>query len=1553
MAVKATSTTDPRKEQQHDSNLKRGSNKVEPPNDHDITEEVDAYIKHLQTSYSSDIMSAARINYLSKIYRDQLEAKLPGISAEEQVNDISLREEAGRIAKTMTEHDLGKAYEEAGLPGRTFEDREILRKYRNGDLKRPSALEIAKANKYHKRSTIPFAPMKDGGSGKTGSTSTTNSPEDNDLAFYDSSSPLPFAFDPLEDSNTNQREDNDANNNDANNNDAKRTSRNGSDDERSAEVEDNENNSTTEEEYDNHNNFNNDFLPSLLSCLLLHQNHRGESSDYNSFLSSSVNMRKYLNVEKLLPDITDETRNKSLVSRTMEANDMTTPLDGRYNVVLVSYDKLGEEEKSAAVLYPTYSGAPLSEENGSKYKAIPPSPETLLKGLEWLCNPQSPVAATNKERMERLLDKPWTDVSEDPGNKFILELSQMYVERLYQLAPTNQTWESLREFIDDRDWTGDHDVWGGQKQAFLEETDRIQDDHEKWTTLRNYVCCNMAWMTGLIILPADSLHRSATADCILRGHPPPEADDVLRNKVQEYWRNIVPDEGLLVDRKQKGSGQKKKKESKIILTCIVPEKIDSSFMLKMRGISAMAQDKGEHGSEHTMIHMLNAVGEHVSEKLEHRYLIWNGDKTHGLSRVLRMLSEPDRKEEFMTILVEDGLCHDRSEAVNICHNIEEQVKRDDAKRRRVESTWNDNKETSGLSVSNLAEIYVRFWTKKFIKTVYESVNHFVKNHRTIVDIDDEVGLGDIAKMTESEFSNIFRRKINDEEDYNWTINPYSMKDKGTTNSSLWNGTVTKPFLMYGTRGYPNVGTGSSDPFDSSVVKIPTEKGDEIFRHQLVDFVWLLFLSNLSPVCHGSLVKYFSDAPCSNRLKQRGSSKGGRARARVNVRCLTLTISHAAQAGKALYNVSYFGSSKQSQTKPDKMGKICQDVLFLISAVTHTCPTFCDLGQNPDPPRWATPVPSDPTIPRLLSILRKRNWKIGNRISENYVCLVTFAFCLYMHDHSNDVMEPTRRSTNAKKCQKLVCASLARDCGKAEVPSTKSIGMWSSDGTRNLDMTPNSSEIPHFGILPEPHPRLETIIQVLRKTHECSGRGTQRISEFISDCLDRDKIWFAIQDKADQAVNAQKKRATDKANSTGNTQQKDGVAGMVGGDAVEDGEGEQIEQTGRMSAGLILREEEDQTQGAVGRDEDEIEKSTEGRDEDKIEKSAEGRDKKSRKRRNSSRSPAKKSKKRRKHHVAAILKLEEDVMNHKVVKDLVEDNPDCAELTGGDLKEYIHTNMNNEEEWKWIMAETVQTFVENKRADNKQKKEADADMTHVLTDDISETSASDRPRNEFIEYEAGVSGSYASPDENEQGPNSYEDDSFIDNDTVLDGSGYDADKHNAQPLGAPRGKTLTESPSRGKVFNPDHANNGSSSSGEAEEEYSTLRVLGRGKLPRGKQLSPTAHHSSRSSGEMEEEENTSHDGGTTKEDNSKDERRSSSPNGEEPGKSASSSDNEVDTKDTSSNVEEDTSNVQWAAENADTASQGSISPDFGLVEALERTNPNGLYQGQGEENYGFW
>ncbi len=258
------------------------------------------------------------------------------------------------------------------------------------------------------------------------------------------------------------------------------------------------------------------------------------------------------------------------------------------------------------------------------------------------------------------------------------------------------------------------------------------------------------------------------------------------------------------------------------------------------------------------------------------------------------------------------------------------------------------------------------------------------------------------------------------------------------------------------------------------------------------------------------------------------------------------------------------------------------------------------------------------------------------------------------------------------------------------------------------------------------------------------------------------------------------------------------------------------------------------------------------------------------------------------------------------------------------------------------------------------------MSGVYTDDISEASA---PRSKYIHYDAAVSGR-ASPDESEEGLNS-DDNAFIDDSTDLDGSGYDANKRNA-----PRGKTLPESPSqgkklstidRGKVLTHDHGNNASSSDGE-DVLLRALRPwidprLGRGKLRQGKQLTPTA--------------NTGNAGGTTKEDNSKNESRSSSPNGEEPGKSASSSgdgdeevdtmdtssnvedgkepgksasssDNEVDTKDSSSNVEED-SNVQWAAENADTASQGSISPDFGLV-----LKPNGLYPDQGEEKtYGYW
>jgi hypothetical protein len=184
--------------QPRDSGSKRGSNKVEPrPNDTDITKKVDEFENQLEIYYAD--MPVARMSFLSKMYRDQLEAKLPGISAEEQVNDISLREEVGRIERTMREYDLGKAYFESKLPVRNFKEKEILKNYKNGDLKRPSELEIANANKYHMRSTIPFAPMKDGGFDKTGSTSTTNPREDNDDAFdaVEGDSPLPFT--PLDD----------------------------------------------------------------------------------------------------------------------------------------------------------------------------------------------------------------------------------------------------------------------------------------------------------------------------------------------------------------------------------------------------------------------------------------------------------------------------------------------------------------------------------------------------------------------------------------------------------------------------------------------------------------------------------------------------------------------------------------------------------------------------------------------------------------------------------------------------------------------------------------------------------------------------------------------------------------------------------------------------------------------------------------------------------------------------------------------------------------------------------------------------------------------------------------------------------------------------------------------------------------------------------------------------------------------------------------------------------------------------------------------------------
>ena len=98
----------------------------------------------------------------------------------------------------------------------------------------------------------------------------------------------------------------------------------------------------------------------------------------------------------------------------------------------------------------------------------------------------------------------------------------------------------------------------------------------------------MIWVTKLLVLPVDSLHRTAAADCALRGIPPPEANIVLQKHVRKIGKTLTHRNFMLAA----NDGSKKQViESQIALVCIVPTTMNSAFLEETRNLSAKTQEK--------------------------------------------------------------------------------------------------------------------------------------------------------------------------------------------------------------------------------------------------------------------------------------------------------------------------------------------------------------------------------------------------------------------------------------------------------------------------------------------------------------------------------------------------------------------------------------------------------------------------------------------------------------------------------------------------------------------------------------------------------------------------------------------------------------------------------------------------------------------------------------------------------------------------------------------------------------------------------------------------
>ena len=866
--------------------------------------------------------------------------------------------------------------------------------------------------------------------------------------------------------------------------------------------------------------------PSKLPLLLLHVNDQNQSQAYisqlvhdskndldsfesgsgprlNPFYSANVNVRKFVDPAKFLYCETDADKRENLAWQTCKSGGDTysCPITGNFTTVFASFDIVRDGEKASPPLFPTYqthTDEPVSPSSKQgtlrgRIQAIPPTSAILLKGVQFLRGTK-PGESSHFEEEVKLLDEN-VDFSFNDSDKLRMQLSTIYLAEMSKLKPPNTDTAELEKFIKDRDWSSDC-VWGGNQVEFLKEIAVIKDDSTKWTVLRDYIYYNMAWVTKLLLLPVDSLHRTAAADSALRGIPPPEADIVLQTHVRKFGKTLTHLNGMLAT----NDGSKKIViEGLISLMCIVPTTMDTAFLSDMRNLSAQAQEKGNHSSFHSLIHMVGEILPAVSAELKDNYLMESLDYTHGLNRILRGLPPESRKESFKKILVSDDLCESDEEAERVANELETDTEN---------KNWKTN---PTLSDSNLCEVYIILWIKKFSKVLHKTLKHYIKCHPNIILIDEEVEVKVVEAMCEEVFARIFQAESNKTESATSVL-----PRKSGMQLDIFHETIKKPILFHNFGGKLNVGkrTTTWDPLNGEHLRITNRidgSTNKYFPHRLLDLVWLLMLSNLSKSCNDAILKYLSGTANTSRFPQRCADQSGKVKGRRSVRCLLLIVSYLSTVIKTFHSKSVFVGEKNRQwIKAIKLHRLkgrMQDCLALISAVENTCPLFEELGQNPAQPEWAKTPP-----PEVLTMMTEKNWSIADHILHDYMCLLTVTFCMHLYRMTKNILDLPDDESKAKMAE-IVCYSLALYCNK-EPDIDADFGVWTDEGVEDLQVTPNLAVVTDFPHGVEHH--LSTIVQAVRKNDKFDG--TQMIDEFVRAFF-KDNAWTIIHEELKSALSS--------------------------------------------------------------------------------------------------------------------------------------------------------------------------------------------------------------------------------------------------------------------------------------------------------------------------------------------------------------------------------------------------------------------------------------------------
>ena len=799
---------------------------------------------------------------------------------------------------------------------------------------------------------------------------------------------------------------------------------------------------------------------------------------YNVIYNAAVNTRAQLDLMKLVPITSEIDKRKNLVWQACRSSDMaSSPLKGVFTVVVASFEEVGPNpsHRSGAPLFPTYG----TEEQDVGLHAVPADAKRLTAALKWLKGEDS----NSRDDQATVND--------------LSSLSESFIRELEAWDIPNAPACSLKKFVQDRNWSVPPGrLWGGNRDSFLRMVDAINDDWKQWMLLRSFICCNMAWVTKLVLFPVDSLHRAVTLDTVYRGVPPPEAEQALQKRVIAFGERLksgrVKDNGnhFLAIRPEHGGERDDVKEEvievQINLLCLVPHAIDNLFLTQMRDLSAVTQEHTGNQSDHHVLHMLHQLMLKVASDFSYRYLLCfdrDDERVGGLERIMRGLPSDGRRQAFKTILTTDGLCTEE-EAEGVACDIEH---------KRGWTDWVPSTEAA------LLDAYTSVWIWKISGVIFGSVSEFVEVSPNIANIDKRVGLSQqMEGMTLEEFRQVFRTH---------SSNNY------TTKTDLGHG----PILGQGFRldpeqqqvGDPFVlqkfGSASAwDPLDGDPYKKPyrptkNAKGkNQQFSPHFLDLMWALMRCMLSKQSYDAWLSYSSGKQnCPHRFRQRSSEEHDeQQRARRSLRSLNLAISAAAGFSRKVWYPGFFRKQDGSHSLcPDKPQQATQLALLIISANVHTCPFFSDVGLNAAPPDWA----ESPSIE--LQDKLSAGSSAARSVLRDYMSLLMVAFCQQMLEHYNGVrnsgevpripknrrvdlskkrarllyqrwLNPSLRADFANKMIKGVGLNVDRITGeRSRLPDDTWIGDLTENGRENMLLRADPQKFQY--------PR-ETVVQLLGK-----------------------------------------------------------------------------------------------------------------------------------------------------------------------------------------------------------------------------------------------------------------------------------------------------------------------------------------------------------------------------------------------------------------------------------------------------------------------------------------